>query len=202
MGQRLVISVNKENKCLAKIYYHWSAYTVSALYETSEVINCIYNHQDETDDELLLRLIHFCEEHGGGIDGGKGSSEWNYITAKYPNEKFEPEHINRNDGLIAISENGMAEMQRWSEGDVYIELDDDRVDFCVYAGYETWNEFVRERQDWDDEFDLAYDDVPYVDCCLGYFDVSEVDDILAQVDAAAKKYDIIRVNDEIVELIQ
>jgi hypothetical protein len=67
MGQRLVVTIEKGERKLCNIYYHWSAYTYSALLETKKIINCIYNHKDETTEELLLRLIHFCEENGGGI---------------------------------------------------------------------------------------------------------------------------------------
>ena len=68
MGQRLVISIQNNGKELATVYYHWSAYTVSALWETSKLTKCIFNHEDETEDELKLRLIRFCEENGGGIN--------------------------------------------------------------------------------------------------------------------------------------
>lgn len=73
MGQRLVISVENNEKKLCNLYYHWSAYTLSALDETKKVIDCIYNHKDESEKELLLRLIQFCEENGGCIDGGSNS---------------------------------------------------------------------------------------------------------------------------------
>ena len=46
MGQRLVISVEKDERKLCNIYYHWSGYTYSALYETQKVIDCIYNSKD------------------------------------------------------------------------------------------------------------------------------------------------------------
>ena len=49
MGQRLVVTIEKGDRNLCKIYYHWSAYTYSALLETKKIINCIYNHKDETE---------------------------------------------------------------------------------------------------------------------------------------------------------
>ena len=39
MGQRLVITANYKNQEIAKIYFHWSAYTVSALQEAYDLIN-------------------------------------------------------------------------------------------------------------------------------------------------------------------
>ena len=71
MGQRLVISIQNNGKELATVYYHWSAYTVSALWEASKLVKCIFNHKDETEYELKLRLIRFCEENGGGINNNE-----------------------------------------------------------------------------------------------------------------------------------
>ena len=128
MGQRLVVTIEKGERELAKIYYHWSAYTYDALYETKKVIDCIYNHNDETERELLLRLIRFCENNGGGIRGSK--EELAYVQHLYFNETFKTEDYSRNNGLIALSKSGMADLQSWSEGDVYINLDTDQVDFA------------------------------------------------------------------------
>lgn len=41
MGQRLIITVRNHGRDLAKIYYHWSAYTRSALEETKELLDHI-----------------------------------------------------------------------------------------------------------------------------------------------------------------
>lgn len=39
MGQRLVITVHAFDEDIAKIYYHWSAYTTSAFQETKDIID-------------------------------------------------------------------------------------------------------------------------------------------------------------------
>ena len=142
MGQRLVITIEKNEEAIAAIYYHWSAYTYSALQETKKVIDCIYNHRDETQDEMLLRLIKCIEENGGGIRAT--TEEFDYIKSLYPNEKFKTENYDRCNGLIALSKQGIADLQNWSEGDVFIDLDTDQVDFCVYSGYESIEEYIEE----------------------------------------------------------
>ena len=43
MGQRLVVTIKKEKRNLAKIYYHWSAYTTSALQEVKDIIDNLYD---------------------------------------------------------------------------------------------------------------------------------------------------------------
>lgn len=200
MGQRLVVTIETNERELCKIYYHWSAYTYSALLETQKIINCIYNHKDEAEKGVLLRLIRFCERNGGCIDGGGDSPESKYIQYLYPNEVFKKDG-SRNEGLIALSEQGMAEMQGYSEGDVYINLDTDKVSFHVYSGYEDLEEYIEERQSWDDEFDeTEMDNIPTFDFCLGLFDVKEIDKIVAAFDNLGNNF-VIMCDNEVCELI-
>lgn len=202
MGQRLVVTIERNEKPIAKLYYHWSAYTGDALYVTRDIIHCIYNHKDETDREMLLRLIRFCENRGGGIDGGDDGEAWKYISATYPGEKFKSDGISRSNGLIALDEDTMDNMQRCSEGDVYINLDEDQVDFCVYCGYETLREYVEERKSWDDDFEeFTIDELPRVSYELGYFDVNDVDALIADFESVEDNQNVIMFGDEIVELI-
>ena len=200
MGQRLVCTIETNEKKLCNIYFHWSAYTYSALLETKKIIDCIYNHKDETEKELLLRLIHFCEENGGGIRGT--DDEFKYIQNLYPNEIFKTDNYSRNEGLIALSEKGISDLQSWSEGDVYINIDTDEVDFCVYAGYESLDEYIRERESWDDDFDRTeLNNIPTFDFDLGYFSVSDIDAIIASLDSIGNDEYVIECGGEICELI-
>ena len=183
MGQRLVVTVEKNQKELAKIYFHWSAYTVSALYETQKIVDCIYNHEDETEKELQLRLIRFCEKNGGGITGTEEYNEFAYIQNLFPNETFKTDNYSRNDGLIAISEKGMAGLQQWSEGDVIIDLDEDLINFGVYAGYENLDEYNEERMEWDDEYSpLGYEDIPDIGYDLGWIKVEDIGYVSEELD--------------------
>lgn len=200
MGQRLVCTIETNEKKLCNIYFHWSAYTDSALLETKKIIDCIYNHKDETEKELLLRLIRFCEENGGGIRGT--DDEFKYVQNLYPNSVFKTDNYSRNDGLIALSEKGMADLQSWSEGDVYINIDTDEVDFCVYAGYESLDEYIRERESWDDDFDKTeLNNIPTFDFNLGYFNVSDINAIIASLDGISNDEYVIKCGGEICELI-
>ena len=200
MGQRLVITLEQNEKKVAAIYYHWSAYTYSALQETKDVINCIYNGEHEPIEGLLLRLIHHLEANGGGINGSDNEHE--YIQKLYPNETFKTDGYSRNRGLIAISPQGIALMQRWSEGDVYINLDTDEVDFCIYSGYESLEEYLDARKEWDDEFDENdFKDIPKLNCCLGLFGIDEIDDVIAELDEV-DGCAVIQCGDEICELIE
>ena len=183
MGQRLVVSIEKNGKEIANIYFHWSAYTVSALYETRDILKCIYNHKDETEKEMLLRLIRYCENYGGGIAKGIDGDEWKYIQNLYPNEKFKAEGINRSYGLIALSEKEMADSHSWSEGDVIIDLDEELINFGIYAGYEDFEEFKSERMEWDEDFEYkSITAIPDIGYDLGYIKVSDIDKVIAAVE--------------------
>ena len=183
MGQRLVVTVKNNGKDLAKIYFHWSAYTVSALMEARRIVDCICEEDYKTKKELQLRLIHFCEENGGGIDGGSDSPEFKYIQNMFPNETFKSEGINRTYGLIALSENGMNNLQSWSEGDLDIILDEDLIINYVYFGYDNFEEYKENRSDWDDDFDkdMKLEDVPDIGYDLCEIGFDEIDDVIAEL---------------------
>lgn len=201
MGQRLLVTVRSQGKDLCNIYYHWSAYTRSALYETRDILDCIYNHDDESESELLLRLIRFCEKNGGGISNGPEGEEWKYIQNLYPSEVFKAEGISRNYGLISLSEKEMAESQCWSEGDVIIDLDEEMVNFGVYCGYEDVEEYIEERKSWDDDFDgIELENVPDIHCDLGYFNVTDISKIINALDRTNEW--VVRNGNEIYELTE
>lgn len=163
MGQRLVISVynNKyEDMPLAKIYYHWSAFSISALIEAKKFIEA-YSVLDEYEDDRL-RIIKTVENIGGGIRGGVDDSEYDAIKALFPNEEFKTDNYSRNDGLVAITEEGMGALQMWSEGDIFIFLDEKEICsevFWTHFSLESYNEnlIYNELQE------VKVEDIPKVD---------------------------------------
>lgn len=198
MGQRLVVTINKNDRDICKIYYHWSAYSFSALKETQDIINRIYNSEDENESELLLRLIRFCEENGGGIRAD--DSEFEYIQKLYPNETFKREDYSRNYGLIALSEKGMEDLQSWSEGDVEIDLDEEVIRNGVYDYYECIEHYNKEHSEWDEDFEpLTLDDITNIGYDLGEIDIKDIDDVLDEL----RNVDFVcRNGNEIFELVE
>ena len=197
MGQRLVVTVRSKDEDICKIYYHWSAYSVSALVEAKSIIDAIFDEENDIAD-LRLRLIRFCEQNGGGIDGGKDSDEWNYITREYPNEVFKSEGISRNDGLIALSEKGMDDTQYWSEGDVIIDLDECRVINEVslwFINIEEYNQELEER----DEAAEKLEDIPELQCDLTHFAFEDIDYLIDALNKAPNY--AVRYGNDIYELI-
>lgn len=147
MGQRLVVSVQYGGKNISSIYYHWSAYTRSALEEARDIVECLHDTNAKTVKEIQLALIHMCEKNGGGIAGGLDSSlEGIYIQTKWPREKFRKAKPDRSYGLIAITESGMDEMMEWAEGELVIDVEEQMIYnevFCS-SGFGSWKEFYGE----------------------------------------------------------
>lgn len=179
MGQRLVVTVKSTGEDLCKMYFHWSAYTISALMEVRDMM-AEFPMETNSKEDAILYFIRYCEEYGGGIDGGMDGKEWNYITNKYPNYKFKSENINRNRGLIAISEDGMDKMQSWSEGDIYINLDEMTVHNELFLYYDDIDEYNRELADREDE-SITLDEIPEVGE-IGDFDLEDIDDVIANLE--------------------
>lgn len=198
MGQRLVITVQKHGKNLAKIYYHWSAYSISAIRKAKEMVDCICEDYSLTEKELQLRLIRFCERNGGGITAQQ--SEFDYIQKMFPDETFKTDGYSRNYGLIAISEAGMADLQAWSEGDVYIDIGKDIIRNEVFSWYDSIDAYNEEIKKYDDEHeDLSLYDVVDIGYDLGWIkfnDINDVIDVLMCFDGY-----IVRNGNEIFELI-
>lgn len=199
MGQRLIITVKNNDKDLAKIYYHWSAYTLSALMEARDIVNCIYNHKDETEKELQLRLIRFCEENGGGIDGN--AREIQYIQNMFPDETFKTNDYSRNRGLIALSEDGMDDMQSWSEGDLDIIIDEDVIINSVFWGGYGFDEYKENAMENDEDFDpdITIDNIPDIGYDLSEIDIEDLDAVINVL--SNNREFVVRYGNEIFELI-
>ena len=110
MGQRLVITGIKNHTPIFNIYYHWSAYTESALNEADQLLK--YLLRPENYNDLVLSAIKYCELNGGGIGLNEELKEAKRL---YPDHDFKMDGISRNNGLIAITANGMDDNTSWAE---------------------------------------------------------------------------------------
>lgn len=179
MGQRLIITCKYKGKNIANIYYHWSAYTISALYEAQELLDCIgTNLPNMKIEDLQLMLIKFVESHGGGISGGQDSDEWKYITNKFPYATFKSDGISRNQGLIAISDKGMKDNASWGEGDLIIDFDNQIIsNECWYCM--NLKEYVDEYLEGDDS-DLY---LPSIDIDLTNINFNDINSTINTLDS-------------------
>ncbi len=201
MGQRLVVSIQNNGKELATVYYHWSAYTVSALWETSKLVRCIFNHKDETEEELKLRLIRFCYENGGGINGKE--EEFEYIEKLYPGEVFKRDGYSRSDGLIDLSEQGRKDSHGWSEGDVEIYIDEERINNGVFGWFQDYESYCEEVKSWGEDYEdqlMKFEDIPEIGYDLGDIAIEDIDNVITALEAAKEHF--VRYGNEIYELVE
>lgn len=152
MGQRLNIQIeidipnSGDRQVLANAYYHWSGYT-STAYELVKLIVDSGIHELDIPDPVE-QAIRMLEATGAGLTEDE-------FTVTYPESKYKLS-INRNDGLIAISEAGILETQNWEEARVTINLSTGMVDMGgVYYLYEP--DELDEDEDVEDIPELEYD---------------------------------------------
>lgn len=158
MGQRLNIEIWNGNKCLANAYYHWSAYTNSAADLVEMILGKIEDRQEQPSVYYAIKLL---EATGAGLEN---DTERNYAIEVCNTDDF-AKAINRNEGLIAVTEDGINATRRWEEFRTTVYLDQRRVNFEVievYGNQYEWSEYVREfeletEQNMRDLPELDYD---------------------------------------------
>lgn len=175
MGQRLVINCyDKDNNRIGNLYYHWSAYTGSSYEEVYKLYKA-YEEEPETDDKQL-RLIHVSEKLGGGIPGyyykddfyKKDWSEREYIENKFNNETFKTEDINRNDGLVSISPQGMEISDIFAEGVCDLNIDTGILEYNDNLwGFDSMDQYIEEVQ-------LDEEEIPPISYICPY-DLQDID---------------------------
>lgn len=174
MGQRLNIEIVNGDTSLANCYYHWSAYSSSALYLTSEIINAYYNYDMPVNVATAVRLF---EMTGAGVNITertrieKCAEQFGHITFKNCNS--------RNDGLIAVTEEGKNETRHWEEGRVIIDLASETFYFGV-AMADTPEDY-EEYLDEDDEFD--YDSLDVCEYDLDTVSFADVDNLMEYIES-------------------
>lgn len=145
MGQRLTIQIFKntlETDSLATIYYHWSAYTESALEELRDFYDAYKRYYNsESPDAIAVAVLRAVLANGGNL-----SDEEDKVLNIYPelNKHVNSDMIaNRSNGLVAFTKDRQKEFLSYSEGDIRLYLEDQTFDFGVYVEY-------------DPEFDMEY----------------------------------------------
>lgn len=141
MGQRLNIQIQRGESILANAYYHWSAYTGSAL----ELLKTIHEKWEElsTEENDVIRAVRLLEATGAGL------TEEELAHTSILGEGFIPRNvlINRNGGLISVSPEGITETNDWAEGGAIIDLDDAVVSFGVFYAYDDREHILSEYEE-------------------------------------------------------
>ena len=123
MGQRLVVQIfNKQDDVepLATIYYHWSAYTRSAIAEIDTLVSNFSDEFNQLSD--VDKLIQIYMGTSGVVMEDAGMFE------ELTGIMQDPNRLERNSGLMAISQKEQGELLFWSEGTVPVYLDTQTFD--------------------------------------------------------------------------
>lgn len=142
MGQRLVITIRRGENVIANAYYHWSAYSQSALALTKSALEKLAEIKSSQTFRASDRMLAYLLLHATGARIGHGNleelnkqdaekrDELEYLLAEYQNSK---DTLDRNKGLIGLYPDAIKDLQSWSEGDVSIDLEDESIDFGLLS---------------------------------------------------------------------
>lgn len=171
MGQRLNVEIHDGNysnpkvsgRVVANAYYHWSGYSESAVEILKEAIKALKNVKEE---DPLLRAIKVLEATGASLtkeELERGKDILNGYTST-------SDVVSRNDGLIAVTAEGIKETRTWEEGRVEIHLNpyksEDYIKFEVFWKQDE-AEYQREYKEYGDEIeeaetvDFNFDRIPF-----------------------------------------
>ncbi len=156
MGQRLNIEIFNNGELLANCYYHWSGYTTSSM-ELAKIILADYDRIMALDLCIKTKAILLLQLTNGGLMVNDRDNELQFALENLPRQDLEKvslnPSINRNEGLISITEDNMEETRQWEEARITIYLDTKKIDFD--------NVIISDREGWEEDYpDTNYDDLP------------------------------------------
>lgn len=158
MGQRLNIELFYNGERVANVYYHWSGFTSSALDLTRQIV-INYEKFMSMDLPIEVKAILLLQTTNAGLteDEFKWAEENINQFDEYKDILFRA--VNRNEGLIALSEEGMNETESWEEARVTIYLDTKKIDLDTFFIYESIEEFIENysQEEADNLSDFPYD---------------------------------------------
>ena len=169
MGQRLVITLRKDNREIAKIYYQWSGYTISAYLEACDLLRYIDPNSDVEDilfgaiKGLTQNIVVPFKKYGGiqtetkfgGVDPSDIELEFIYIKEHYPKlyERYRDEIcplirdnvakgfcLSRTCGVMTVDPSQFPRFDRDAEETMLIDFDNGRVDNGAFDVYD-YNEW-------------------------------------------------------------
>lgn len=169
MGQRLVILnstpfVQTDDQIdTSAIYYHWSAYTDSAVVEITNLRDSVKEYYHKNYNPNVNRLDFFnlaCLQAVSGI-APQYEESIKYIET-LTNQPYDSSHINRNDGMIGFTPTDIDHILDWSEGTVNINWvfdekgypDFEKSTFCYESLVSSWD-----IEEFKDAFDKTDSDV-------------------------------------------
>lgn len=154
MGQRLNIEIWNNGKVLANAYYHWSGYTSASAKLTKTILE--FFHFNEPYESKLLYAIRALESTGAKL------TEEDIRVAERNPEFLDCTFlcaIDRNYGLIGITDYSIESTRDYEDGRVTLYLDEQRINFDVFARMPAC-EWEKEEHECNDNPDANYKELP------------------------------------------
>ena len=172
MGQRLVLLnstpfIQTDDQIdTSAIYYHWSAYTDSAVVEITNLRDSVKEYYHKNYNPNVNRLDFFnlaCLQAVSGI-APQYEESIKYIES-LTNQPYDSSHVNRNDGMIGFTPTDIDHILDWSEGTVDINWvfdkngypNFDKSTFCYESLVSSWD-----VEEFKDAFDKTDSDVEQI----------------------------------------
>lgn len=144
MGQRLNFEVCYDGEVIANAYYHWSAYTSSSICILENVINA---YMRSTEINPLRIAVEILQSTNAGLNEDEAIRVKKDTSGKFLDIGFH-KAINRNEGLLSVTEEGISDTRSWEEGRVSVDIATEEFLFDV-LWRETPAEYDECREDGD-----------------------------------------------------
>lgn len=191
MGQRLIMNIHKNRgeEPIINVYYHWSAYSRSAYCEAQDFINA-YDSIEKT-GVLETDIIRALENIGARVE----IEDRQYVHEQLGFEPLE-DNLDRNKGLIALSEEQRLTNLDYAEGEIQIFMNDKDIDNLCF-----WEENEIEFYEMHDEDKII--EIPQIDD-LEYTTFDDLEVTLYTLDNMTRSniYQYRNMNNRIISLIE
>ena len=184
MGQRLVILnstpfVQTDDQIDTNaIYYHWSAYTDSAVVEITNLRDSVKEYYNQYYNSTSNRLDFFnlaCLQAVSGV-APQYEESIKYIES-LTNQPYDSSHVNRNDGMIGFTPTDIDHILDWSEGTVDINWifkenghpDFDKSTFCYESLVSSYD--IEDFKEWFNKTDADVERIKKIKLDVDLYEV-------------------------------
>lgn len=188
MGARLVVTVKSNQKEIAKIYYHGSAYTLSALDIARVLVGNFYDEDFIHIKDEKLRLIKIVE----ALDGGVEKEDYEYVKNLFSKETFK-RNTSKYSGWICLSKERRKEIQNYAEANLIIDFDKRMVFNNLFFQYDNKDQLKEEYArlyGTNSEEILKEKRIQYIDLNPQEIAFEDIDNLINELDG--KEFDIIK----------
>lgn len=161
MGQRLIVEFKYQDKTIAGLYQHWSAYTLDAFNTLECLMGVGYREKPKNEKQALLQALEMISNIEGvawdGYDLTEKNSDdegngWVYIRKNFTGNDDESKDIreisksfcfagDRSTGLAIVGKTA-EDCLSLGEYSIAIRLDEQVIEFDVYNRYDNMVEYV------------------------------------------------------------